>query len=106
AWEQLARMAGSPAWSNAYLRRAAELWDARVGDAARAEVLYARLHMAAPADAAVAMVLARLRILRGAASEAAHVLETTGRARGPAGAAPGGAAGRGGRDHARAADAR
>ena len=38
-------------------------------------------------DAAVAMVLARLRILRGAASEAAHVLETTGRARGPAGAA-------------------
>ena len=80
-------MAGSPAWSNAYLRRAAELWDARVGDAARAEVLYARLHMAAPADAAVAMVLARLRILRGAASEAAHVLETTGRARGPAGAA-------------------
>ncbi|HEY2749504.1 MAG TPA: hypothetical protein VGL86_33020 [Polyangia bacterium] len=87
AWEQLARMAGSPAWSNAYLRRAAELWDARVGDAARAEVLYARLHMAAPTDAAVAMVLARLRILRGAASEAAHVLETTGRARGTAGAA-------------------
>ncbi|MCU1280839.1 MAG: serine/threonine protein kinase, partial [bacterium] len=87
AWEQLARMAGSPAWSNAYLRRAAEIWDARVGDAARAEVLYARLHMAAPADAAVAMVLARLRILRGAASEAAHVLETTGRARGTAGAA-------------------
>ena len=43
--------------------------------------------MAAPSDAAVAMVLARLRILRGAASEAAHVLETTGRARGPAGAA-------------------
>jgi len=87
AWEQLARMAGSPSWSNAYLRRAAEIWDARVGDAARAEVLYARLHMAAPSDAAVAMVLARLRILRGAASEAAHVLETTGRARGPAGAA-------------------
>jgi tetratricopeptide (TPR) repeat protein len=86
AWEQLARMAGSPAWSNAYLRRAAEIWDARVGDAARAEVLYARLHMAAPGDAAVAMVLARLRILRGAASEAAHVLETTGRARGQAGA--------------------
>jgi tetratricopeptide (TPR) repeat protein len=87
AWEHLARMAGSPAWSNAYLRRAAEIWDARVGDAARAEVLYARLHMAAPADAGVAMVLARLRILRGAASEAAHVLETTGRARGTAGAA-------------------
>ena len=87
AWEQLARMAGSPAWSNAYLRRAAELWDARVNDTARAEVLYARLHTAAPSDAAVAMVLARLRILRGAASEAAQVLETTGRARGPAGAA-------------------
>ncbi|MDB4968944.1 MAG: repeat-containing protein [Myxococcales bacterium] len=87
AWEQLARMAGSPAWSNAYLRRAAELWDARVNDTARAEVLYARLHMAAPADASVAMVLARLRILRGAATDAAQVLETTGRARGPAGAA-------------------
>ena len=87
AWEQLARMAGSPSWSNAYLRRAAELWDARVGDAARAEVLYTRLHTAAPADPSVAMVLARLRILRGAASEAAQVLETTGRARGAAGAA-------------------
>ena len=87
AWEQLARMAGSPAWSNAYLRRAAELWDSRVNDTARAEVLYARLHMAAPGDAAVAMVLARLRILRGAATEAAQVLETSGRARGPAGAA-------------------
>ncbi len=85
AWEQLARMAGSAAWSNAYLRRAAEIWDARVGDAARAEVLYGRLHAAAPSDGAVAMVLARLRILRGAASEAAQILEQTGRARGAAG---------------------
>src|SRR4051812_37864351 len=51
AWEQLARMAGSPAWSNAYLRRAAELWDARVGDAARAGGLDARLHMGAAAGA-------------------------------------------------------
>src|SRR5437868_7719730 len=55
SWEQLARMAGAALWSNAYLRRAAELWDARVGDAARAEVLYARLHAAQPADAAVAL---------------------------------------------------
>lgn len=86
AWEQLARMAGATAWSNAYLRRAAELWDARVGDAARAEVLYARLHQAAPTDAAVAMVLARLRILRGAPAEAAQVLDATGRARDAAGA--------------------
>jgi tetratricopeptide (TPR) repeat protein len=87
AWEQLATMAGAPAWSNAYLRRAAELWDARVGDVARAEALYTRLHAAAPADGAVALALARLRLVRGAVAEAAQAFEKTGRARGRAGAA-------------------
>jgi tetratricopeptide (TPR) repeat protein len=75
AWEHLAQMASSPPWSNAYLRRAAEVWEARVGDAARAEALYQRLHEADPADAASTHALFRLRALRGAVAEAAQALE-------------------------------
>ncbi|MFI5288403.1 MAG: hypothetical protein ACHQ17_02075, partial [Polyangia bacterium] len=44
AWEKLAALSDaagtSVEWTRAYLRRAAEVWDARVGDPARAEVLY------------------------------------------------------------------
>ncbi len=80
AWEHLSQLNSSPPWSNAYLRRAAEVWDARVGDPARAEVLYDRLHTANPADAATAHALLRLRLLRGAAAEAAQVLEAHGKA--------------------------
>jgi tetratricopeptide (TPR) repeat protein len=85
AWEHLAQMSSSPPWSNAYLRRAAEVWEARVGDPARAEVLYDRLHGADPAEPSAAHALWRLRLLRGSISDAAAVLETHARAVGAPG---------------------
>jgi len=85
SWEHLAQMSSSPTWSNAYLRRAAEVWEARVGDPARAEVLYDRLHAADPAESSSAHALWRLRLLRGAVAEAAAVLETHARAVGAPG---------------------
>ena len=77
AWEQLSRLAqerGDAGWSLAYLKRAAELCDARAGDKARAETLYVRLAAADPGDTAVARGLARLRAQRGAFLEAAQAL--------------------------------
>jgi tetratricopeptide (TPR) repeat protein len=84
AWEKLAALAeatqGASGWWKAYLRRAAEMWDSRVNDPARAEVLFGRLHAAAPDDAESSLALVRLRLLRGAVAEAAQVLEAHGRA--------------------------
>ncbi len=74
AWEALARDSGSPTFAGAYLRRAAELWDARVGAADRAEPIYVRLHEADPGDAALATALVRLLLRRGATSELGAVL--------------------------------
>ncbi len=85
AWEQLAELARDLGWSRAYVRRAAELWDSRVGDKTRAEALYVKLQSAEPGDAAVARALARLRLGRGAYLEAAQALEIAGRAQGDAG---------------------
>lgn len=85
AWERLAEISRSPDCATAYLRRAAELWDGRAGDAARAEVLFGRLHAHDPTDAAAAYALARLKLLRGAADEAAAVLAAYGRAHGASG---------------------
>jgi tetratricopeptide (TPR) repeat protein len=88
AWEQLSQLShqkGEPSWSMAYLRRAAELCDARAGDPARAEALYVRLEAADPSDGTVARALARLRMQRGAYNEAAQALEIAGRAQGEAG---------------------
>jgi hypothetical protein len=86
AWEKLAEMsAAQPAWSAAYLRRAAELWEARGGDLARAEKLWARLHADDPADGSAAAGLVRTRLAREARAEAAEVIEAHGRARGESG---------------------
>jgi tetratricopeptide (TPR) repeat protein len=85
AWEKLAAMSGA-SWSLAYVRRAAEIWDARANDRARAETLWAQLHAAAPADLTAALALARLRLHRGAVAEAAQALEAAGRALGERGA--------------------
>jgi tetratricopeptide (TPR) repeat protein len=87
ALEKLSAMGGAPPLSQAYQRRAAELWEARANDRARAEALYARLHAAEPSSGAVAVALARLRLARGAVAEAAQALESLGRAQGERGQA-------------------
>jgi tetratricopeptide (TPR) repeat protein len=85
AWEQLSQLARETTWANACIKRAAELYDARVGDKERAEALYLKLQAIEPADVAVARALARLRIQRGVWLEAAQALEICGRAQGDLG---------------------
>jgi tetratricopeptide (TPR) repeat protein len=81
AWEALARDSGSPTFAGAYLRRAAELWDARVGAADRAEPLFRRLHEADAGDATVASALVRLLLKRGAHGEIGAILGRLGGSR-------------------------
>ena len=81
AWESLARESGSPTFAGAYLRRAAELWEARVGAADRAEPLFARLHAADPGDVGIASSMVRLMVRRGALAEVGGVLSKMGAAR-------------------------
>ena len=81
AWEALARGSGSPSFGSAYLRRAAELWDARVGAADRAEALFSRLHEADPGDVGIASATVRLLVRRGALAELSGVLAKTGSSR-------------------------
>ena len=78
AWEVLARDSGSPTFAGACVRRAAELWDARVGAADRAEPLFARLHEADPGDGGVAAALVRLYVSRGETDRVASVLQRVG----------------------------
>jgi tetratricopeptide (TPR) repeat protein len=70
-----------------YTRRAAELWDARQKEGegaaesfARARGLYRRLCAADPTDGVLALSLCRLLLQRGAAEEAAAVLDAHARA--------------------------
>ena len=74
SWEALARDSGSPTFAGAYLRRAAELWEARVGAFDRAEPIYRRLHEADAGDTTLAVALVRLLLRRGAGAEVAAVL--------------------------------
>ncbi len=78
AYEALARESGSPTFAGAYLRRAAEIWDARVGAADRAEPLFARLNEADPGDTAMASALVRLMLRRSAPLEVSGVLARLG----------------------------
>ncbi|MEO6954779.1 MAG: hypothetical protein ABI321_23465 [Polyangia bacterium] len=81
AWEGLARESGSPSFESAYLRRAAELWDARVGAADRAVALFSRLHEADPGDVAIASAMVRLLVRQGALAEVGGVLTKMGASR-------------------------
>lgn len=84
AWERQALLCEAPAWAETYFRRAAELWEARVGDGARAQQLYRELHEQNPGSLTVALALARLHAVQGALDQAAGVLATSGRALGMA----------------------
>jgi tetratricopeptide (TPR) repeat protein len=81
ALRDLGRGAGLPALSRAYLRRAAEVLETRVGDAARAEEAWAELSAADPGDVAAARALERLRLGRGAWAELVAQEEAHARAR-------------------------
>jgi tetratricopeptide (TPR) repeat protein len=88
AWEALAQV-GSPSplpgWSEAALRRAAEIYLAKAGDAERAERLFAKLHAARPADLGLTLWLTLIRLSRGGIAAAVDALAAHGRARGAAG---------------------
>ena len=64
AWSELAQRIGEPYFAGAAARRAAELWDARGGDSAAAERLYAQLYAEQPGNLAVMHALTRLRLER------------------------------------------
>src|SRR6185369_7385058 len=82
AWEALAKEATLPAWGSVYLRRAAELWDARVGDGGRAERLYEQLHTGDPSDEVIALALVRLQFAHGGVARAAETMAGHARAGG------------------------
>jgi tetratricopeptide (TPR) repeat protein len=78
---ELARGAGHAAFGRAYLRRAAEVQDARAGDAAGAAAVYAELAAGDPADAGLARALLRLRLSSGDFAASVAQLEALARQR-------------------------
>ncbi|HEX2573887.1 MAG TPA: tetratricopeptide repeat protein [Polyangia bacterium] len=86
AWSELAQRIGEPFFAGAAARRAAELWDARGGDAAAAERLYAQLYAEQPGNLAVMHALTRLRLERRDLLGAVEIV--TGHSRSPSSPPP------------------
>lgn len=89
AWEDaasacrdLSRIAGHAGLGRAYLRRAAELADARVTDGELATELYAELFQGDAGDPGTMRALARLHLTRSKNRELVGLLEAFGQARG------------------------
>lgn len=80
-YEQLSAEPAGSALQVRYLRRAAQIADAKLEERQRAERLWARLGEREPTDLEAALALARLRIARNAGAEALSALERTARAR-------------------------
>src|SRR5262249_27723251 len=78
---ELGRTGTHPQLARAYLRRAAEILETRIGEAARAEDAWAELFAADPGDRSAARALERLRIGRGAWAELIACEEAHARAR-------------------------
>lgn len=80
-YEQLSAEPASPALQVRYLRRAAQIADAKLEERQRAERLWARLAEREPTDLEAALSLVRLRVARNAGAEALAMLEKTARAK-------------------------
>jgi tetratricopeptide (TPR) repeat protein len=81
-YQQLGRVTGFVPLARAYLRRAAEVLETRVGDEARAERLFAELLAADAGDEAALRALERVCLLRGDLRELARYEGTCGAAEG------------------------
>jgi golgin subfamily B member 1 len=80
-YRELSETVGHPQLKQAYARRSAELFDARLAEPARAEQLYAGILASDPGNLTVLHALERLRLARGAAGEVATQLEAAARVR-------------------------
>jgi tetratricopeptide (TPR) repeat protein len=87
-YRELARGAGHSAVARAYLRRAAEVFDARVGDADRAIEIYLALASDDPAEASYELALERLRLQAGQFAPLVAQLEAAAKLRPAARAVP------------------
>jgi golgin subfamily B member 1 len=80
-YRELSETVGHPQLKQAYARRTAELYDARLAEPAKAEQIYAAILATDPGNLTVLHALERLRLARGAAAEVASQLEAAARVR-------------------------